>query len=704
MSTPKRPLEKLWTAHVAAPFPSTQRRSYLHQLDLPQPGEPSAQADAPDAEKLAARLLDIRHRARERLPELAETFAAEIERRGAVCARAATQADAAAYLARLAQGHARVMMSNSQGVKELLHHLARRGVNPQNAYLNLPQVAELDRRWEYFWQQPASDAAGLWHAFTTSVEVPLLEAHGAARRDFLGIATATAAGAREGSLAFVQHQFNLSDLLEQARTLAVLVPLERLVGDGDEAAFQAQCAGFFGLESVVLGLQGLQDRQGRTGGGGEATEPPPLIGRDGEPRQVHVILLDDGRSTLAGGPYDDLLLCIGCRACLRRCPTYRSFRGGDNLSPRDYLWRNLGARGHTPELCLSCGNCKNLCPVGVDVPLMLARAKEEHGRHVGFGRSHLLLGHSMLLAPLAGRAAPLSNAVTASRAGRWLLGHLGDIDTSKPMPAYASPPLARRLRERPAAEGEDRERVAYFSDGFAAYHNPSLGQKTVAILEWAGARVEYPPQEASAIPLISHGLLHRAARVAQRNVLGLDRPQTVGGRALPPIICSEPSASYCLATEYPALLGTAAAARVAARTRDLFTYLLARHRLGLLPQLPQTGDERIIRYHRPCHIRTMNIGAPAVEFLGLLGFAVEEIDRGCCGLAGSFGYGRGESGHDLSMAIGQPLFQALREARAELCVTECSTCRMQIEQGWGGVTAHPLELVWELIQAAAPEA
>ena len=156
--------------------------------------------------------------------------------------------------------------------------------------------------------------------------------------------------------------------------------------------------------------------------------------------------------------------------------------------------------------------------------------------------------------------------------------------------------------------------------------------------------------------------------------------------------------------EYPALLGTPAAARVAGRTRDLFTYLLERFRLGLLPPLPQARDERVIRYHRPCHIRTMDVGAPAVEFLDLLGFAVEEIDRGCCGLAGSFGYGRGESGHDLSMAIGEPLFQALREARADLCVTECSTCRMQITHGWGGAVAHPLELVWELIQSVAPGA
>ena len=73
------------------------------------------------------------------------------------------------------------------------------------------------------------------------------------------------------------------------------------------------------------------------------------------------------------------------------------------------------------------------------------------------------------------------------------------------------------------------------------------------------------------------------------------------------------------------------------------------------------------------------------------GVTVERIDRGCCGIAGTYGFQKAK--YELSLAIGEPMLDAFRQSGADAGLTECSTCRMQIEHAAGKNTIHPAKLL-----------
>lgn len=107
------------------------------------------------------------------------------------------------------------------------------------------------------------------------------------------------------------------------------------------------------------------------------------------PEELHVVILDNGRSEVLAGPSSEILACIRCGACLNVCPVYREAGGhsygsvysgpvGAVLTPE---LLGLGEWGDLPYASSLCGACREACPVRIDIPRMLlelrARATEE---------------------------------------------------------------------------------------------------------------------------------------------------------------------------------------------------------------------------------------------------------------------------------------------------------------------------------------
>ncbi len=99
------------------------------------------------------------------------------------------------------------------------------------------------------------------------------------------------------------------------------------------------------------------------------------------PEEFHVVLLDNGRSGLPGGEFEDMLRCIRCGACLNHCPVYQSVGGhaygsvypgpmGSVLTP---LLQGVSEARHLPHACTLCGRCEAVCPVRIPLPAMLRR-------------------------------------------------------------------------------------------------------------------------------------------------------------------------------------------------------------------------------------------------------------------------------------------------------------------------------------------
>ncbi len=110
--------------------------------------------------------------------------------------------------------------------------------------------------------------------------------------------------------------------------------------------------------------------------------------REGEldgPRESHLVILDNGRSRILGGPLRESLFCIRCGACLNACPIYRSVGGhsyggvyagpiGAVLTP---LYDGLAANKHLPHASSLCGACQAACPVKIAIPEMLVKLREQ---------------------------------------------------------------------------------------------------------------------------------------------------------------------------------------------------------------------------------------------------------------------------------------------------------------------------------------
>jgi L-lactate dehydrogenase complex protein LldF len=102
------------------------------------------------------------------------------------------------------------------------------------------------------------------------------------------------------------------------------------------------------------------------------------------PEEYHVVLLDNGRSALLGGEFQDMLRCLRCAACLNHCPVYAAVGGhaygwvypgpmGAVLTP---ALVGIGEAGHLPNASTFCGRCESVCPVKIPLPRMMRHWRE----------------------------------------------------------------------------------------------------------------------------------------------------------------------------------------------------------------------------------------------------------------------------------------------------------------------------------------
>jgi Fe-S oxidoreductase len=131
---------------------------------------------------------------------------------------------------------------------------------------------------------------------------------------------------------------------------------------------------------------------------------------------------------------------------------------------------------------------------------------------------------------------------------------------------------------------------------------------------------------------------------------------------------------------------------VAEQVQDVSDFLWALHQQGELDNNFGPLELRV-GYHTRCHLRVRDLGPENLRLLSLIpGMEPVDIDRGCCGLAGSFGMRRAHRKE--SYEIGRYLFQELQSPDFDLGITNCAGCEMQMRAGSGRDVVHPLKLLW----------
>ncbi|RMF92541.1 MAG: hypothetical protein D6736_03315 [Nitrospinota bacterium] len=427
------------------------------------------------------------------------------------------------------------------------------------------------------------------------------------------------------------------------------------------------------------------------------------LGTGGDSRESHIIILDNGRTRMREDPwFKDALNCIRCGACMNICPTY-GVVGGHTFGyiypgPIGIPWtaeiHGLEKAGDFAPLCISCGLCKEICPAEIDLPMLIAAVKHRDMTLHPPPLVNRVLMQAETFARVGSATAPLSNWFLQNSIFRRLLERIAGIDHRRNLPPFQRETLMKRFRRRRRAPlDQPVRRVVYFVDLYANYNAPDLGLAVIEHLEALGCEVVLPPQKSSGYPYVGYGDLERARQVATYNVQHL-APYARQGYD---IVVTEPTAAYTLKFVYPKLLDDREEARlVADRTQEFFAYLLAlEEERGVSAEqktLPLQG--RRLGFHLSCHQRPLGAGREAMTWLKRRGATVELIETGtCCGMGGTFGLKSGLLGYQLSQAVGEPLFQAFRDAGVEAIVTESSVCRIHLAEGTQLPVYHPLQLL-----------
>ena len=342
------------------------------------------------------------------------------------------------------------------------------------------------------------------------------------------------------------------------------------------------------------------------------------------------------------------------------------------------------------DLCVHCHSCRLECPAGVDIPKLMMEAKAAYLRTNGMPFADWIMTRLDLVASIGRLAAPLTNWALGNRQMRWLMEKTLGIAQGRKLPRVASRPFLRRAAKRRLTRQNRRSthRILYFVDTFANFHDPQLAEALVSVLKHNGIGVYVPADQwSSGMASFASGALDQARKFAKHNIGLLAEAVRQGYN----IVATEPAAVLCLTHEYLHLIDDEDSRLVAAHTSEACSYLWKMHLTGKL-QLDFKPVHASLGYHTPCHLRALNVGTPGENLLGLVpGLRLHHIEQGCSGMAGTFGLLH--RNYRSSLRAGWGLISKLRNPAIQAGTTECSSCRIQMEQGTTKRTIHPIKLL-----------
>ena len=387
------------------------------------------------------------------------------------------------------------------------------------------------------------------------------------------------------------------------------------------------------------------------------------------------------------------LRCVGIGKCRRlsgsgntqtMCPSYMVTREEKHTTRgRAHLLWEMVARGPITEgwtseevkesldLCLSCKGCKGDCPVNVDIATHKAEFLSHYYEKKRRPRQAYAFGFIDQWSRIASLVPGLANLATQTPGLSALAKLAANMPQERKIPPFAPHPFKRWFAAR-GRKHAGAPQVVLWADTFNNYFFPRTAKAAVEVLEGAGYEVVVPGSHlCCGRPLYDFGFLDEAKGYAEK-VLGALRPHLEAGRD---VVVLEPSCASVFRDELQNLWPD----REDVKQLGKHTKLLAEFLQEVDFRPPRLDREAIIQGH--CHQKSVMSMKHEKELLAEMGVDARELDSGCCGMAGSFGYERGDK-YDVSIACGERvLLPEVRKAKTStFIVADGFSCREQIAQ------------------------
>lgn len=386
--------------------------------------------------------------------------------------------------------------------------------------------------------------------------------------------------------------------------------------------------------------------------------------------------------------------CIKCTICTVYCPLTAvnpTYPGPKQAGPdgERYRIKKPTFYDHALKACLNCKRCEVACPSDVHIADLIQRANMRLGRRPVRMRDYMLASTDLVGEPAAALA-PIVNYLTRQRPIKWLLDSVIGIDQHRTLPRYTSQRFVTWFRKN-ALEHQARYpvQVPFFHGCYINYNYPQLGRDLVAVMNALGIGVQLMDDErCCGVAKIANRMPNSARRDALTNLRAIDLAVRQTGQ---PVIACGSTCVLTMRDEYPRLLDVDTSA-----VRE-HIMLATRYILRLIEegraQVAWKPDFRLrAAYHAPCHLERLGHTIHTVNLLRKIpGLTLQRLPSQCCGMAGTYGFKK--ENYRYSQAVGEELFRSIANADPQVVITDCETCKWQIEMSTPYHVEHPISIL-----------
>jgi len=607
-----------------------------------------------DEEEIKAHLKDMRASCAANLESLVKDFEKSAASRGVKVVHASKAEDAVAPIKEFAQGTDTILVNKSAAVGELIPGLEEAGYKVVRTYdidvKSACKKEETDKGKGAFWNMPSLKPDNIWSAFGGEQDrVKSFEDEVLVKGEAVGLIGVAAASAEDGSILFLQHFKNITKICNSVSKLVLVVGVDKIVPNKEDALFQVKCMALYGLEGVLRELNMKYKKLIEEGIEEGEEEEEVNYSYERVPKDVTIILLDNGRRELLQSNLSEFFSCIRCGACVAECPVWDQlgdkFGDGLHAGGKGVVFSAF-SKGEKECIdsglyqCTTCGLCKERCPLGIGTN---ENIKTLRAKAVKMGLT--LKSHDGLLENIRTK---------------------GDI--------YGNPTDASKI-----LEGKEEGIPLYLG---CQYRDMTNDVKTIIdVLEKVGINVTLHNE--TCCGFVADSLGYEEDFEAQKEKFFKDFPQG-------DVITLCPACTFTLRKKFG--LNAIHALEIVAEKID---------------DVELSKSETKVTYHDPCDLgRHLGIFEPPRKVLKALGVDLVEMVKNrqfssCCGGGG----GLLASNPDLSEKISVGRISQAVAVGAETLVTSCPNCEKTLMQGSMAYSEEEEEFVdvvgiWQLLAEA----
>ena len=397
---------------------------------------------------------------------------------------------------------------------------------------------------------------------------------------------------------------------------------------------------------------------------------------------------------------NNLEQCLKCNLCTLVCPMMEvnpDYPGPKKAGPdgERYRLKDPAFFDYALKYCLNCKRCEVACPSDVHVGDMIQIARIKYGsqaRRKGLtGLRDWTLASTDLVGSMAVPFAPLVNGVLGLKPVKAMMHGTIGVDKHRTFPKYSPKKFVGWFRKQDQS-GFDRF-VTYFHGCYVNYNYPKQGKDLVKVLNAAGYGVHLLEKEkCCGVALMSNGFADKARSQGEVNLASIRKAVAAGES----VLTTSSTCTLTMRDEYPDVLGLANADvrdSIMLATKWLYEKLSS----GEIKLKFRKDFKLKAVYHTACHMQKMGWQLYSIALLRMIpGLELDILEQNCCGISGTFGFKRENYGY--SQSIGSKLFKDIEQAAPEAVVTDCETCKWQIEMSTGVPVLNPIEILADALE------